>query len=127
VLSCAPLRARLTAGVVADAAMLGHLRACAACARYARRLDDVRRHLRGHRLDVTPDPGFAARVAARLPHGPGELLGRAALRLLPATLALALLLAWLSWSVAPDPQSLLFVSPAESPLVWVAEANEAGS
>jgi hypothetical protein len=91
------------------------------------RMEEFRRQLRDHRLDVEPDPGFAARVIARLPSGPEDAIGRAALRLLPATLALAVLLALLAWNVAPDPQSLLVVSPTENPLIWIVDANGSGS
>lgn len=51
-------------------------------------LDDARAWLRAHRSDAVPDAGFAARVASRLERRPEDELGPAALRLLPAALAL---------------------------------------
>lgn len=71
-----------------------HLRDCAACARFARNAEAVRDGLRDHHAGVEPDAGFALRVRARLGGQPTELLGWAALRLLPATLAVVLVLAW---------------------------------
>ncbi len=89
------------------------------------RMDEVRRLLREHHAGVEPDPGFAQRVVARIEREPRDLLGWAALRLLPATLVLALLLVWWTVTRTPDPATLLLESPAEDPLGWVAEAGEA--
>lgn len=126
-MSCGAVRKHLTRGAVLPARLREHLAACADCAGYAERLERVRLGLRDHRLEVEPDAGFAARVASRLERGPGEALARAALRLLPAGVALAAVLLWLAWSLAPDPGSLFVVSPRENPLVWVADATEPGS
>lgn len=56
--------------------------------------------LRDHHARVEPDPGFAARVVARLPATPDPLRW-AALRLLPAGLGLALLLGLMVWRELP--------------------------
>jgi hypothetical protein len=53
-----------------------------------------------------PGPEFARRVVARLPQ-PAEVLGWAALRALPAALALALALLWLGISQPAPPDHLL--------------------
>lgn len=67
---------------------------------HERRADLLRRALREHHARVEPDPGFAARVVARLPAAPDPLRW-AAVRLLPAGLALALLLALMVWRELP--------------------------
>lgn len=92
---CDEARERLTANASAgtDEDLRAHLDACADCAAFARRLDATRTALRSHRSDFVPDPAFSARVVAALP-GTTELLGWAAVRLLPAALVLALLCGW---------------------------------
>jgi hypothetical protein len=57
-----------------------------------RRLDDLRRLLRGRRVAIEPDPFFADRVVARLPRNPAWSFDWAARRILPVSLALALAL-----------------------------------
>jgi hypothetical protein len=54
--------------------------------------DDVRRLLREHHAGVEPDALFAARVLARLPRNEGWSIGWAAGRVLPVTIALAMVL-----------------------------------
>lgn len=56
--------------------------------------------LREHHAGVEPDPGFVARVKTRLPAALDPLRWAAA-RLLPAGLALALLLGVLVWRELP--------------------------
>src|SRR5436190_15930265 len=92
---CDEARERLTASASAatDENLRAHLDACAGCAAFAQRLDATRLVLRSRRSDFVPDPAFSARVVAALP-GTTELLGWAAVRLLPAALALALLCGW---------------------------------
>jgi hypothetical protein len=58
------------------------------------RLAEAGRWFRAHQAHVTPDAAFATRVTARLRRDAAEDLGRVALRWLPATVALALVLAW---------------------------------
>lgn len=88
-------------------------------------MDELRRLLRAHHGGVEPDPGFADRVVAHLAREPGDPFGWAVMRILPATLALALLLAWWTATNTPDPTALLLESPAENPLGWVADAGKA--
>jgi hypothetical protein len=121
-MNCRKLRDHLTAresGQLPDA-FLRHLRSCAACGRYAARLDAARAILRDHRAAVEPDAGFAGRVAARLQQAPSEALGWAAQRLLPATLALLLVLAWFALSAprgaVPAEEN---PAPTEDLLTWL--------
>lgn len=60
------------------------------------RMEEARRWLRDHHAGITPDAGFPSRVAANLRRDPIEEMGRAALRLLPMTLALAIVLGWIA-------------------------------
>jgi hypothetical protein len=87
----------------ADPALARHLAACAECARFAERWAAVRRGIEGRLTRVTPDAGFAARVTARL-GAPADPFTWAAWRLLPATVALTLVLGgWcLLWTPAPS-------------------------
>lgn len=105
-----------------------HLASCPACAAFARRLELAREALRGpltpaEGAGVEPDPGFPARVLARVAR-PSELLGWAAFRALPAALGLALALAGLGWlglpAVTPAPVSQLADEPPSSDqlLTW---------
>jgi anti-sigma factor RsiW len=104
-----------------------HLDRCAACARFASRLDAVRDALAGHQADVRPDPGFATRVAARLRHDPADVLGWAAVRLLPATLVLLAALAWIAFSTTSTPGDLLAEGPTDDLLTWVVQTGNGGA
>jgi hypothetical protein len=105
---CAELRDHLQANpaIPADGELRDHLARCAACADFAARLARVRAGLREHHARIEPTPDFAVRVIARLP-GPSEQIGWAALRLLPAALALAALLCWYGASHGPGLSDLL--------------------
>ena len=47
------------------------------------------------------------------------------MRVLPATLALLVVLAWISWSVVPDTSAArTIVSPTEDLLTWVLDPGE---
>ena len=81
--------------------------------------EQFRRSLRGHHAGVEPDSGFASRVAARLEREPSQVLGRAALRLLPATAVLALVLAWLSLRQVAPPTAVF--APTENVLTWLVD------
>jgi predicted anti-sigma-YlaC factor YlaD len=93
-----------------------HLQSCAGCGAFVERLAVARRILAEPRSVVLPDSGFPARVAARLPQ-PVEVLGWAALRLLPAAAVLLVALAtygqWRPpavsdlWLLQPTPGQLL--------------------
>jgi hypothetical protein len=102
-----------------------HLESCAACSRFARRLQAARRFFREHHGNVEPDAAFAARVAARLNGGPAEMLGWAASRLLPATLALVLVLVWFAFRAEPVQQTAYEeLAPTDDLLSWVLDRSE---
>ncbi|HEX9637685.1 MAG TPA: hypothetical protein VGB99_09135 [Acidobacteriota bacterium] len=127
-MSCTETRRALDHG--RPAVQLEHLAGCRACSVYAERLELARRALREHRAEVEPDPAFAARVAARIDR-PLELVGSAALRILPAAVALALILGALVQLTGSEPQPGGAAGGAESVmdevLVWLAEpAGDAG-
>lgn len=121
---CREARRQLTESTQGSAAKAtaDHLTHCAPCQRYATRLAEARRALRDRRSDFVPDPAFAARVLARLPSreaATSELLGWAALRLLPATLALLLSLGLWSLASSPSPTALLAEETSQDLLSWV--------
>ncbi len=93
---CTRIRDDLTRGRIDSATphVAQHLRGCAGCARYARRLNDARRALREHHTPLVPDGAFVARVREQLDPPAFDLMGRAALRVLPASLALLVALSW---------------------------------
>jgi hypothetical protein len=102
---CRRLRRQLGAGRQAEPGteLRCHLESCASCAVFARRLELARRELGRPLLPgwaLEPDPGFPARLLARIGR-PADVLGWAAFRALPAALGLALALAWLGLSAAP--------------------------
>ena len=100
--------------------MAEHLAGCPACTAFSRRLDAVREALGRHDdRRVIPDEGFARRTVARLPQ-PAELLGWAALRALPAALALAFVLAWYGLSQPPPLSALLLDEPSGDELLLAA-------
>jgi len=90
----------------------------------AARLEQARIYFRRHHAGVDPDAGFAGRVVARLERPATDLLGWAAWKLLPATLALALVLAWFALRVTPGTGSVASVSPVEDPVGWVLNESE---
>ena len=125
-MNCGKLRDQLTAPEAGplQEALQRHLRDCASCRRYAARVEAARTLLRDHRAEIEPDPGFAARVSARLHEAPAEMLGWAAQRLLPATLALFLVLAWFAFSATPDTTyASEDPAPTEDLFTWVLEPS----
>ncbi|HTQ78370.1 MAG TPA: hypothetical protein VMM92_00125 [Thermoanaerobaculia bacterium] len=116
-MSCQALRDRLLRGETGEP-IDRHLATCPECAGFAARWQAAR-GLFGERVEVPPPPFFAQRVIARLP-GSTEVIGRLALRVLPAALALALAIAWVGLEQAPLPASgLLAEEPsAESLLTY---------
>ena len=90
----------------------------------AERLEQARIYFREHHAGIEPDAGFPARVAARLDRPPADLLGWAAWKLLPATLALALVLAWFALRVTPGSELVTSASPVEDPVGWVLNETE---
>ena len=98
-----------------------------------RRLDEVRRLLRERRVDVEPGADFAARVLARLPRNESWSIGWAARRVLPASIALAMVLmiaiaatggftARTSW--ASSPSAAAGTPAGNDPLEWLLEGRE---
>ena len=126
-MSCDDIRDRLTWGNAEALEVSEHLDRCDACERYAARIGIARQLFREHHGNVEPDEHFAGRVAARLHGLPASTLGWAAVRILPASFALLLILAWLSWQATPDPASTFLASPTEDPLGWVLDPTEFGS
>ena len=126
-MSCDAIRARLTSGTAAALEVSEHLDGCDACTRYAARIGIARQLLREHHGNVEPDVHFANRVSARVEGQPASTLGWAAVRVLPATFALLLILAWLSWQATPDSAVSFLASPTEDPLGWVLDSARVGS
>ena len=115
-MDCGSVRDRIIQGE-RDAAVDSHLEACADCALFARQIAAIREAFRREpAIRIEPDPGFALRVVARLPR-PAEVLGWAALRALPAALALALALAWVGLSQPPSAASLMTEEPTPEMLL----------
>jgi hypothetical protein len=88
------------------------------------RLERARQYFREHHAGVEPDAGFAGRVAARLDGQVTEILGWAAWKLLPATLAIALVLAFFVLRVTPGTDLTTSVSPTEDPVAWILNDTE---
>jgi hypothetical protein len=99
-----------------------HLRGCSGCSGFARRLGLAQEILQEHHGQHQPDAYFAQRVTATLPETP-DMLGWAAMRLLPATLAAALVLSVWCWVATPGPGLLVEESPTDDLLVWVMEED----
>ncbi len=121
---CKQVRERLVelAGK-ASPELVSHLARCAECERFASRLDGVRAVLRRHHANVEPDAGFAARVTARLVRDAAGDLGWTAARLLPATLVLLGLMAWIAFQT-PLPA---VESDSEDLLSWVVADSNGGA
>ncbi len=128
---CTIARHRLTAGVHGappPADLASHLAACPTCGAFAARLDAARSALASVPTPVEPDPAFARRVAARLAQtrpSPSDDLGWAALRLLPAALALVVILAGWGLATSPSPVELLADQPEADALSWALGDGEA--
>ncbi len=122
-MNCGELRDRLTRNADArhEPSTARHIEECATCRTFANRRSTARQLLRRHHGHTDPDAGFSGRVMARLPKGPTEVLGWAAVRLLPATVALALVLVWFNFQVTPHPTTVetATVAPTEDLLTWV--------
>lgn len=103
-----------------------HLDDCPACRRYAERAAAAKRYFENHRSDAVPDAAFAARVTERVNGRTAGAMGWAAMRLLPATAALAVILAWFAFQAAPSQEVAEVVSPTEDLLSWVLDQAETG-
>jgi predicted anti-sigma-YlaC factor YlaD len=124
-LDCGELRDRVTRAVEAlhEDRVTGHLEDCAACRGYVARLREARQALRDHHGNVEPDAGFRQRVLTAIPAGPTELMGWAALRLLPAGVALTLVLAWFALQPTPTTTTAEVAAPTDDLLSWVLDAE----
>jgi len=90
------------------------------------RYEQARRYFREHHSGIEPDEQFAQRVVARLPKHSDAAFGWAVARVLPATLALLLVLIWVSWQVTPAPSGVQEPSPTEDVLTWALDAGGEG-
>jgi len=123
-MNCNEARNTLTLGHGAEPDGLdAHLADCSACRGYAARLAAAQKMFREHHGDVLPDAGFAARVVAQLPDPATEMLGRAALRLIPATLVLALVLAWFALDATPTTVVEDTAAPTDDLVSWIIEQS----
>jgi hypothetical protein len=78
-------------------------------------------YLRCHHARLQPDPGFVNRVTSRLQREPVEILGWAALRLIPASLALVAVLIWFAVQAPPPVQTASAVGSSGDPIGWILE------
>ena len=128
-MTCSEARARLlrlTAPSRPQGPLADHLDSCASCEAFAARLAMAVGSLAGHLAGVEPDAAFAARVVAALPER-SPLVARFALKLLPAALALALVLGgWVVLERRGDPETEETV-PTDDLLGWVLQDGENGS
>ena len=117
---CKEVRERLTS--TRGSGMEAHLDDCPSCRRYAARLQEARSYFEAHHGGAEPDPVFALRVAERLNGRPVAALGWAAWRLIPASLVLALVLAWFAFQAAPPyVESSDTLAPTEDLIGWLLE------
>jgi hypothetical protein len=122
---CKEVRERLTS--TRGAGIEPHLDDCPDCRRYADRLQAARSYFKAHHGGAEPDPSFALRVAERLNGRPVAALGWAAWRLLPASLVLALVLAWFAFQAEPPyVEASNDLAPTEDLIEWLLEELEDG-
>ena len=114
-------------GVTRNEALSQHLAGCDDCRRIQAALHETGAMLRSRHAGVVPDAGFATRVRARLQREPTQQLATAALRLLPVTVIILLLLSWLAFTATPQAEALQGEAPTEDVLAWVLEGPEEGS
>lgn len=118
---CRALRRALDSGGVAVARQrreADHLAVCSDCRTLVERLEATRGSLGKPHAEIVPPPGFAARLIANLPRRE-EVLGWAALRLLPASLLIALTAGYLL-ATTPSPLDLPPNQGSDSELlVWL--------
>lgn len=122
---CRALREGCTSGrlTLRDRGVVEHTQGCAECRAFLARLELAREILATPLSDARPDAGFAARVATRLPQ-PVEMMGWAALRLLPAALAVLLALAAYGQGHPPSAADLWLLEPSSGQLLtWSALAG----
>ncbi len=91
-------------------------------------MNAAKRYFRDHHAEIEPDPGFAVRVAVRLHRPPEEMLAWAAIKMLPAALALVFVMAWIAIQIEPSTETTVAVTAeqtTEDLLGWVLEEPEA--
>jgi hypothetical protein len=123
-MDCAQVRTKLTnqQADTPEAGVLEHLEECSGCSRFAERLRLAEDLLHNHHSGIEPDAGFAGRVVAALPTSSSDVLGWAAIRLLPATLALALVLTVWALAVTPSPTSLVEQAVGDDLWSWILDS-----
>ncbi len=92
------------------------------------RLTAAKQYFREHHAEIEPDPGFAGRVAVRLHRPAEEMLAWAAIKMLPATVALVFVMAWIAFQAEPAGDTTVAVTAeqtTEDLLGWVLEESEA--
>jgi hypothetical protein len=113
------------AGRVETAERVEHRSSCPQCRLFSARYE-MAEHLlaqpAANALDRRPRPGFAAGVVAALPERTSPLTW-VALRLLPATTALALTLLGWCWLATPTPGELWTQAGESELLTWVLGEN----
>ena len=110
-----------------DAAFARHLDECEGCRKLKDALDATGSMLRARHAGVVPDAAFATRIRARLHREPAQVLGTAALRLLPVTAIILVLLTWMAFTATPVSDTVVTEAPTEDVLAWLLEAPEDGS
>ena len=120
-------RAMDNPGNASSDALSVHLAGCEDCRSLMAALDAASSMLRSRHAGVTPDTAFATRVRARLQREPAQQLATAALRMLPVTVIILLLLSWLAFTATPQVEALTDEAPTEDILAWVLEGPEEGS
>ena len=83
------------------------------------RLERAREYFQRHHAGIEPDAGFADRLAIRLRRDPTQMLGWAALRLLPASLILVVVLAWFAAHSGAQQTSDSSQSTDDDVLTWL--------
>ena len=126
---CSAVKDRLLqrTGAAAGQPITHHLDGCPACRRFAEHLDEMRRDLRHHHSGFEPDAAFAARVSSRLESDAGEVVGRAALHLLPLSAALLLLLLWISAGTSPREPELTSEDSTQAYIDWILQSPDEAS
>lgn len=110
-----------------DIALQHHLAGCDDCRKLKDALDAAGSMLKERHAGVVPDAAFAARIRARLHTEPAQVLGTAALRLLPVTAIILALLTWMAFTATPVTDTIVAKAPTEDVLAWVLEDLEDGS
>jgi hypothetical protein len=128
-MKCAAVKDRLMqpAGNPVGESTTRHLDGCPSCRRFAESLSEMRRDLRDHHAGHEPDAAFAARVSSRFESDPGEMVGRAALRLLPISAVLLLLLLWISAGTDPREPELTSEESTQATIDWVLQSTDEAS